>query len=151
VSVHYITNQSMNINTLSAADRRALVKTSLAVIRSFVPAAEYHVLSRSEELAQVVVDNAEKISKAARTYETDGQGEAALVQLHYFNGNSDWYILELDKDGILDEAFGWMVLGGDLQFAELGYVSINELCANGVELDLHWTPRPLATVKAERN
>jgi len=141
----------MNIQNLSAADRRALVATSLAVLRSFVPRSEFLVMKSSEEFHQIIVDTAEQISKSARTYDTDGQGDAAVVQLHYFSGSSDWYILELDKDGLLDQAFGWVVLGGDLQCAELGYISINELCQNGVELDLHWTPRPLAAVKAERN
>jgi hypothetical protein len=31
---------------------------------------------------------------------------------------------------------------------ELGYISIEELVANGIELDLYWTPKTLAEVKA---
>jgi hypothetical protein len=35
-------------------------------------------------------------------------------------------------------------------YPELGYISIAELVANNVELDLYFTPRTLAEVKRER-
>jgi hypothetical protein len=83
-----------------------------------------------------------------RTYWTDGQGDAATVHLHYFIGASDFFIIERDIDHAQEQAFGLADLYGD--GGELGYVSILELIRNGVELDLHWTPRTLAEVKAER-
>ena len=33
-----------------------------------------------------------------KTYETDGQGRAALAHLHYFIGGCDWWIVEKDAD-----------------------------------------------------
>ena len=33
-----------------------------------------------------------------KTYETDGQGCAALARLHYFTGGCDWWIVEKDAD-----------------------------------------------------
>jgi len=48
-----------------------------------------------------------------------------------------WLIAELDKERNL--AFGYANLNNDI-FAEWGYISIDELLANGVELDKEWKP-----------
>jgi hypothetical protein len=84
------------------------------------------------------------------TYSTDGQGDDALVHLHYFTGSANWYITEKDA-GTADQrgqhqAFGMADLGYG---GELGYISIAELIANGAELDLYWRAVPLLTVKAK--
>lgn len=95
---------------------------------------------------------AKVIDTMAKTYETNGLGDSAEVSLHYFKGDSHWYITEkdVDKDGEGQiQAYGYAVLNGDLQFAESGYINIAELTKYGVEMDLHWTPRPLAKVKDE--
>lgn len=83
---------------------------------------------------------------------TDGQGDSALVHLHYFVGSADWFITELNPEtGV---AFGWAeILPGG---GELGYVSLPELesvLAKGmwpVERDLYWDVRPLREVLAAR-
>ena len=78
-----------------------------------------------------------------KTYETDGQGCAALAQLHYFTGGCDWWIVEKDADpdhaGQV-QAFGVADLG---MGPEAGYISIPELLENGAELDLYFTPKRL--------
>lgn len=84
------------------------------------------------------------------TYETDGQGDAATVHLHYFLGGSDWYIVERDGSDEQLQAFGLAILNGDTINAEMGYINIGELVAHGVELDLYWTPRTLAEIKKEK-
>lgn len=84
------------------------------------------------------------------TYETDGQGDAATVHLHYFLGGSDWYIVERDGSEEQLQAFGLAILNGDSINAEMGYINIGELVAHGVELDLYWTPRTLAEIKKEK-
>ena len=74
-----------------------------------------------------------------KTYETDGQGRAALAQLHYFIGGCDWWIVEKDSDPDHTgqrQAFGVADLG---MGRELGYISIPELLENGAELDLYYT------------
>jgi len=58
----------------------------------------------------------------------------------------DWYITEKDMGDEQIQAFGLADLG--MGFPELGYISIEELVENGVELDLHWTPKTLAEVKS---
>jgi hypothetical protein len=51
---------------------------------------------------------------------------------------------------MLDEqlqAFGYACLNGDTENAELGYISIEELTENGVELDLYYKPEKLGDIK----
>jgi hypothetical protein len=83
-----------------------------------------------------------------RTYDTEGGGDEAIVHLHYFMGSADWYITERDQEVAQLQAFGLADLFGD--GGELGYICILELIREGVELDLHWRPRTLREVKAER-
>ena len=80
-----------------------------------------------------------------KTYEQDGLGEEAVVHLHYFTGSADWWITEKDSDPDGEgqvQAFGLADLFQD--GGELGYISLVEILAAGAELDLHWTPKPLA-------
>jgi len=85
-----------------------------------------------------------------KTYEQDGKGDEAIAYLHYFKGGSDWFITEkdinTDKEGQV-QAFGYTILNGDKEMAEMGYISIKELIENNVELDLYWTPKTLKEVK----
>ena len=97
-----------------------------------------------------VVELGALIDSMPKTYEQDGAGDDAIVSLHYFNGSSDWYITEKDRDGGTRQAFGFVVMNGQKDSAELGYVSIAELVSYGVELDLHFTPCKLSEVKAKR-
>ena len=103
-----------------------------------------------EYFGGMVADLAQRIDAMPQTYQQDGMGDAAIVGLHYFNSGSDWYITEKDADGGTAQAFGYAVLNGWDDCAELGYISIAELVAHGVELDLYWQPRTLGEVKAER-
>lgn len=82
------------------------------------------------------------------TGEQDGMGQGAVVWLHYFRGGTDAWITERDVgDGTDDQrqhqAFGKFCLNGDRENAEMGYISIQELIENGVELDLYWTNKTL--------
>ncbi len=84
--------------------------------------------------------------------ETDGQGEDAVVHLHYFTGSADWYITEVVRDPeYAGDAFGLADLG--MGFPELGYMSLPEIM-EVAELDFHFAPRPLRLVlnpNAERS
>ncbi len=106
-------------------------------------------LLRGEErqwFASTLIELAQRIEKMPKSYETDGQGENAVVYLHYFTGSGNWWITEKDAEGGVDQAFGKADLYGD--GGELGYISITELVENNVEIDLHWTPKPLKECKA---
>lgn len=80
------------------------------------------------------------VSKMPLPYETDGQGGTSVVHLHYFKGSCDWWITERDSSVEQIQSFGRADLGYG---PELGYISIQELIDNDVELDLYWTPKQL--------
>jgi hypothetical protein len=82
------------------------------------------------------------------TYDQDGKGDQAIVYLHYFKGNCDWYITERDSESEQLQAFGYADLGYG---GELGYINIEELVKNGVELDLHWEEKTLGEIKGLYN
>jgi hypothetical protein len=96
----------------------------------------------------MLTDLAQRVATMPKTYEQDGKGDEAVVYLHYFRGGMDWFITERDSEIEQHQAFGLSDIGYG---GDLGYVSIEELIANGVELDLYWTPKTLAQVKASRN
>jgi len=100
---------------------------------------------------QLITETAQKIDAMPKTYEQDGLGEQAVAHLHYFSGGGDWYITEKDSDPDQSgqhQAFGLADPFGD--GGELGYISIVELRRAGVELDLYWTPKPLAEIRTSR-
>jgi hypothetical protein len=71
----------------------------------------------------------------------DGKGRAAMVFAHYFWGKSDWFITETDFDEDAENLFGFTILNGDTEMAELGATSLDDLVNNGrIELDFYWTP-----------
>jgi len=91
----------------------------------------------------------DRIDNMPKSYETDGQGDQAVVHLHYFLGGMDWWITEKDVDEEQNQAFGLTDMGHG---AELGYISIAEMIAeSNVELDLNWKPKTLEQVKKGRD
>ena len=73
----------------------------------------------------------------------DTPAENKTIYAHYFAGNADWWLAELDPDTM--KAFGYC----KIQEGEWGYVSLPELEAvvagplsAVVERDLHWEVRP---------
>jgi len=92
-----------------------------------------------------IVEMGNLIKTMPKTYEQDGKGDQAIVSLHYFKGNMDWFITEKDMEMPQHQAFGLADLGYDGE--ELGYISIQELIENNVELDLHFTPKTLKEIR----
>ena len=76
-------------------------------------------------------------------YETEGTPLAdKIIRLHFFLGGSDWYIVEYDGDEMF---WGFVILNGDYEMAEWGYISYTELReikagAIEVDCDLYWSP-----------
>jgi hypothetical protein len=100
-----------------------------------------------EYFRNMILDLKNTIATMPNTYETEFQGDNAIATLHYFNGASDWYIIEKDQGEEQIQAFGFACLNGDKQNAELGYISIQELIENGVELDLYYKPEKIVDIK----
>jgi hypothetical protein len=97
--------------------------------------------------SQMLLTLYDNILAIPKPYETEDQGDAAPVRLHYFKGGSDWYIIERDIDGDQIQCFGFACLNGDKQNAEFGYINIAELIKYGVELDLYYKPQTVEDIK----
>ena len=128
------------------------IKTAINTLAPFIGAAQTWALvngckgEEKEFFKGKILEMAQIIASMPKSYDTDGQGNDAVVILHYFTGSWDWYITEKDVDtdgkGQI-QAFG-MVDGYE---CEMGYISIKEITGAGAELDLHWTPRTLRQIK----
>ncbi len=133
-----------------------LIRQAQSQIKPFLSTSQYKTLEdliKGEEgvfFTCKLNELTDIIDTMPKTYETDGMGDSAIVHLHYFKGGSDWYITEKDMDGGIYEAFGYACLNGDICNAELGYISIRELVANGVEIDFYWELVTLGDVKMKK-
>lgn len=118
-------------------------------LRDFIGAAQMQAMrevlygEEAEFMQRIVSDMIDLVDSMPVTYDTDGQGNQAIVQLHYFTQGADWFITERDSEEQQLQAFGKADLGYG---GELGYISIVELLECGAELDLHWTPKKLSDV-----
>lgn len=156
--------RSRELNESSSGDTCAMFINALKgeimnkILKRFMSKQQVNVLEnlmRTSEEKDFFKDMLEKLTTLVESmpvaYEQDGLGDKAVVHLHYFNGGSDWYITEKDnhEDTEQYQAFGFVVLNGNTQCAELGYISIEELLQNDIELDLYWDNCTLADVKAK--
>lgn len=103
----------------------------------------------SEESDHLIetVDRLEKeLNDIPKIYAQDGLGEDAIVYAHLFHGGTDMLITEYSKKD--NQAFGFTILNGDSQMAELGYISMNEVQKNKkIELDFYWKPVTIKEAK----
>lgn len=92
---------------------------------------------------QKILAIADLITHMPTTYQTDGAGDEAIAYLHYFIGGFDWFITEKDMLPEQLQAFGLAKIWEE----ELGYINLNELRENQVELDLYWVPKALKDIR----
>lgn len=130
---------------------------------NFMPASQrFSFLEALEgEEADFFIDNLWELAKSIRgipvTYNTEDIETAdKVLHLHYFKGGVDAWIVERDvgdtpeQDGLGPQlqAFGKItVMGGGWRDAEWGYISIQELIENGVELDFYWEAKTVKEMK----
>ena len=119
------------------------------MLEYFLPKAQLQILQDTDaEEAQYFQSKLQEIINTINvmpnTYETDGQGDSAVVHLHYFHACGDAWITERDINIEQNQAFGYINIG---MGGELGYISIKELIYNGFELDLYWTPTAIKAIK----
>lgn len=135
------------MNTTTTVLTRKDAAHSLAQLRGFIGTAQLQAIGQvcySEEkqfMFDKLAEMAGIITTMPVTYDTDGQGQRAIAQLHYFTCGCDWYITERDQVTEQLQAFGLANLGYG---GELGYISLVEILECGAELDLYWTPKPLS-------
>lgn len=122
---------------------------ALKALEPFIGRSQRKVLAdncRGEErqfFFDLLRDLAVRISTMPTTYAQASAGKNAIVFLHYFRGNQDWYVTEKDSEPIQEQAFGLVDLGFG---GELGYFSIVDLVKTDIEIDLYWTPKTLSEI-----
>ena len=131
------------------ANQNELIE-AIATLRKFMAPSQINFMVsqiRGEEhqfFIDKIKEMANLVNTMPKTYEQDGKGGEAVVYLHYFFRGMDWYIIERDMEVVQYQAFGYADLGHG---AEAGYISIVELIQNGIELDLHFTPKTVNELK----
>lgn len=129
----------------------------LKALQAFVPSNQiaslqntWHTEEKNAawEIASRIIDIFHKLPK---TYDTENTHvDDKIVYLHYFYAGNDWYIVEKDIEAEQHQAFGYTILNGDYDFAEWGYISIEELKnIEGVELDFYFEPIKFGELKKE--
>ena len=122
-------------------------KAALEELRQFIGKSQLAALRelfRGEErqyFFDKVCELRDLVANMPKTYEQEGKGDHAIIHLHYFIGNCNWYITEKDSEKEQVQAFGLADLGYG---PEYGYISIEELLGNGVEVDFYYRPRTVA-------
>ena len=115
----------------------------MPTIRKFIGPSQLAVMvegAQGEErefFINTMLELAELIDKMPSTYQTQDEGSDSIAYLHYFKNDMDFYITEKDMEDDQIQAFGL----AKIWEAEFGYISIVELLENGMELDIHWTPK----------
>ena len=77
---------------------------AIATLRTLTTPEQYEVITDAMmgEEGDAFIEIIDRIHAAwqamPKTYETDGQGCAALARIHYFTGGCDWWIVEKDSD-----------------------------------------------------
>ena len=140
---------------MQAADNQPTLDAQCHALRHFIGRRQLAAIidgatgEESEWFRAKIGELFETVQTMPKSYETEGQGMRAIARLRYFAGGSAaWLITERDAGapgdstpGEQHQAFGHADLFGD--GGELGYISIAEIIAEGGELDLHFTPKPL--------
>ena len=135
--------------------RTTTLSAQLSALRFFLSYSQYCAIKdgcQGEEgdwFREKIAELFTTIRTMPKSYETDGQGMRAVAHLRYFaGGRAAWLITERDAGAPNDstpgeqlQAFGHADLFGD--GGKLGYISIAEIIANGGELDLFFTAKPL--------
>ena len=97
-----------------------------------------------------------QLEKLPPHYETQNvSADDTLIYMHFFLAGCDWYMAEYDAQQ--RTFFGYAILNNDLQNAEWGYVSFDELrevrTRQGIEVDrdLYWTPKRASEIEKIRS
>jgi predicted kinase len=118
-------------------------------VKAFMPVMQQKAIVGSEEHFDTISELSSIIENMPKTYDTENiKNDEKVVYLHYFYGQSDWYIVEKDMEREQLQAFGYVILNGDTEMAEWGYINIEELKkTNRVELDFYFTPIAFGELK----
>ena len=138
--------------------RHKAVMKKLREIRHFMPhdqdrVLKSHLLQCDERKAyyQIIENLHRTIAEMPHSYQTEGQGDDAVIHLHYFTPSWDFYITEKDMGDSDDEIPGaqWQAYGYRRMNSEkFGYICIEEMLPHELtQLDFHWTPKTIGEIK----
>lgn len=121
---------------------------------SYIPKSQFQIMqsniSRNASDAEYFINKLENfdsiIEAMPESSESTVESESATIFLHYYDGITDWFILEKESGSQQYFAF---VDGGDGE-PELGKVSIEKLLTGRCNLDLAWRARTLKEVRKEQ-
>ena len=123
------------------SEELAVTMEELSIVKSILPTAQYVTtlrLSQGEEgdfFKQKIKDIAASVLQAPKIGNTHGLDEHPLAVRYFHPSGTETLICEIGKDG---EAFGFQCLNGDYDFAEWGYIDLDELKnIRGMEVDFH--------------
>lgn len=102
--------------------------------------------SESKYFHNVAKNISEVIEKSPAIYETDGKGEEVKPVLHYFCGNVDIYVTEIDKSS--REHFGYTSIGHGL--LEAGYIDLDYIFESIPLINLDFNFKPLKISEYKR-
>lgn len=98
--------------------------------------------------------SAAELEKLPRFYSTEEVSlKEKIIVMHFFLGGCDWYAAEYDPEEKI--FFGFAILNDDLEMAEWGYFSLQELSELKVsylevDRDLHFPPRKAVEIERIR-
>ena len=102
--------------------------------------------SESKYFLDVAKNISEVIEKLPAIYETDGKGEEVKPVLHYFWGNVDIYVTEIDKSS--REHFGYSSIGYGL--LEAGCIDLDYIFESIPLINLDFNFKPLKISEYKR-
>jgi hypothetical protein len=113
------------------------INTIPPAVAAIIP---YSQLRFTEESVEDFSDSIEQLetqlNKCPKIGATDGMKEHPAI-FHYFYGGTDMYICEYDPDDCL--LFGFTILNADVDNAEWGYTSLEEIRGISVfNIDYHF-------------
>ncbi len=116
--------------------------TFSADLKKLLPKMQYQCMAENPEGFSNEIEKLNKIAEnIPQLGGTDGLTGRHPLSLHYFCGGHDWYITEWDRE---DTLYGYVILNGDYEMSEWGYVSLSEILSLEIEekwlyinLDLH--------------
>lgn len=122
------------------------------ILKFMSPAQAEHFISglngaEQEHFKRIANKIAGIIENAPAIYETDNKGDKIKPVLHYFYGNVDIYITEIDKSRN-NQHFGYTSLG--MGYLEAGYIDLNYIFKELPELNLDFYFKPKTIAEYER-
>ena len=140
--------------------------TITPIVKKFMPEFQQIIVRQSDEFGDTLEHLHQQLSSIPKLYSVqntvkelpkiDANGnsidtnEHFIAQAHFFYRGSDWYVIEYDGK---DTLFAYTIFDGEYYGTHYGNVYLSELTSfrdktgyNGIELDFHWTPKPMSQV-----